>query len=119
MSKTFKNVLKTFESDITGEKEKYRVNNAVFLVLEEQFGLSYGDFDKQMAENEIPTTAKFVTAVMIANGHDVTYEEVMKNTCVSDLLEFYMGFFDLAFGRNKDLEELTKKAKNKRAKEKQ
>lgn len=118
MSKTFKNALKTFTSDITGETEKYKVNNAVFLFLETEFGLTYGEFDKQLETNEGSTMAKFVTAVMLANGFDVTYEEVMENTTMSQIIEFYMGFFKISFGQDDDLEDLAKQAEKKREKQK-
>lgn len=93
----FKNEVKTYESDITGENIKYKVNNYLWIVLQEQFNLTQIEFDKQVSENPDLTMTKFVTAVMLANGLDVTFEEVAKNTTQHEIAKFYNGFFDVAF----------------------
>lgn len=46
MSKVFKNELKTFTSDITGEEKEYKVNNIVWIHLKELFDTDQKDLDE-------------------------------------------------------------------------
>ena len=97
MSSVFNNKLKVYKSDITGEEKNYVVNNYLWVVLENEFGLSQSKFDDQLAKGESLTLAKFVTAVLIANGVDTTFEEVVKHTDSTQVTEFYDGFFKIAW----------------------
>lgn len=110
MSKIFKNTLKTFKSDITGEEREYKVNNAVWLYMDSLFEMSQSKFDEELDKNNTTATAMFVTSVMKANELDVTFEEVLENTNPVDLLEFYNGFFDIAFQTKESHKETKKKA---------
>lgn len=102
MAKVFTNTLKTYTSDITGEERKYKVNNAVFLYLDSEFGLDQDTFDQLLEGNGLLAMAKFVTAVLLANGVDTDYEEVMNNTAARDIIKFYSDFFDKLYGRDLD-----------------
>jgi len=107
MSKVFKNTLKTFKSSITGEEKEYRVNNAVWLFMESLFEMNQNQFDRELEKGTTTAMAKFTTAVMNANGLTVTYEEVMDNTDPKTVMEFYNGFFDVAFPRTVDKKDKT------------
>lgn len=112
MAKVFTNTLKTYTSDITGEERKYKVNNAVFLYLDSEFGLDQDTFDQLLEGNGLLAMAKFVTAVLLANGVDTDYEEVMNNTAARDIIKFYSDFFDKLYGR--DLDSQVEEAEEKR-----
>lgn len=109
MSNIFKNAFKTFTSDITGESKEYRVNNAVWIYMEELFGYNQSKFDEQLQADGNTAMVKFATAVMKANGLDVTFEEVAENTTPYQAIKFYNDFFDIAF--NPPVEDLKEKAK--------
>lgn len=97
MSKIFKNTLKSFKSDITGEDLEYTVNNAVWLFMDSLFDMTQSKFDQELQNNPTTAMAQFTTAVMKANQLEVTYEEVMEHTQPADVSEFYNDFFDIAF----------------------
>lgn len=97
MSKIFKNTLRTFKSDITGEELEYSVNNAVWLFMDSLFDMTQSKFDQELNDNPTTAMTQFTTAVMKANELDVDYEEVMKNTQPADVVNFYNDFFDIAF----------------------
>lgn len=97
MSSVFNNKLKVYKSNITGEEKDYVVNNYLWVVLENEFGLTQSQFDDQLAKGESLTLAKFVTAVLVANGIDTTFEEVVKHTDSTQVTEFYDGFFKIAW----------------------
>lgn len=105
MSNVFKNTLKSFKSQITGEEKEYRVNNAVWLFMESLFDMNQVEFDKELENGSTAAMAKFTTAVLNANGLEVTYEEVMENTDPQTVMEFYNGFFDVAFRQRKSEKE--------------
>lgn len=109
MSNIFKNTVKSFTSDITGETKEYRVNNAVWIYMEELFGYNQSKFDEQLQADGNTAMVKFATAVLKANGLDVTFEEVAENTTPYQSIKFYNDFFDIAF--NPPVEELKEKAK--------
>jgi len=111
MSKVFKNTLKSFKSDITGEEKEYKVNNAVWLFMESLFDMGQSEFDEELQGNENIAMAKFVTAVLKANELDVTYEEVAKNTDPKGVIKFYSDFFDIAFGEKETPKERVETAK--------
>ena len=113
MSSVFNNKLKKFKSDITGEEKDYVVNNYLWIILDDQFSLSQTEFDKQIASGETLVLTKFVTAVLIANGVETTYEEVAKNTDAETINEFYNGFFETAFPQAKKYLEMIQKEKEK------
>ena len=116
MSNIFKNTLKSFKSDITGEERDYKVNNAVWIYMDSLFGMNQTEFDKELQNGSNAAMAKFTTSVMKANGLDVTYEEVMENTTPKSVVKFYNDFFDIAF--QADLKEAAKVAKAAQAKRK-
>lgn len=97
MSKIFKNTLKSFKSDITGEDLEYTVNNAVWLFMDSLFDMTQSKFDQELQNNPTTAMAQFTTAVMKANQLEVSYEEVMEHTQPADVAEFYNDFFDIAF----------------------
>lgn len=97
MSKIFKNTLKSFKSDITGEDLEYTVNNAVWLFMDSLFDMTQNKFDEELSDNPTTAMAMFTTAVMKANKLEITYEEVMEHTQPADVIEFYNDFFDIAF----------------------
>lgn len=99
MSNVFKNTLKSFKSDITGEEREYKVSNAVWIYMDSLFDLNQDEFDKELQKGSNAAMVKFTTAVMKANGIEVRYEEVMKNTDPITVIKFYNDFFDLAFKR--------------------
>lgn len=97
MNNIFKNTLRSFRSDITGEEKEYKVNNAVWIYMDSLFDMNQTKFDKELEENENVALAKFTTAILKANDLDVTYEEVMANTDPKSVIKFYDNFFNIAF----------------------
>jgi len=112
MSNIFKNTLKSFKSDITGEEKDYKVNNAVWIYMDSLFGMNQAEFDKELQNGSNAAMAKFATAVMKSNGLDVSYEEVMENTDPRSVVKFYNDFFDIAF--QADVKEKAAEAEVKR-----
>lgn len=99
MSKIFKNTLKSFKSDITGEEKEYKVNNALWLYMDSLFDMTQEKFDQELKTNVTIAQVKFATAVLRANKVEVEFEEVMENTDPAAISEFYNDFFDIAFRR--------------------
>lgn len=120
MAKTsaFSNKLKKYKSSITGEEREYIVNNAVWLHLLEDYGMTSERFDEEVATNGPIALAKFVTCVLKANGVDTDLEDVMANTTDYEITEFYNDFFRLAYNLSEPIEEVVQKAAEKRAKSK-
>lgn len=113
MSNIFKNTLKSFKSDITGEERNYKVNNAVWLYMDSLFDMNQSKFDEELQNGSNAAMAKFTTAVLNANGVEVSYEDVMANTDPYMVIKFYNDFFDIAFS-HQNLEEKEKQAEEKR-----
>ncbi|OXZ39975.1 hypothetical protein [Finegoldia magna] len=99
----FTNSLKTFKSDITGKTKTYKVNNAVWLYLEADYGLKQGDWVNMLEKDEVLTLGKFATSILKANKIDTTLEEVLENTDIEILNEFVNAYGTLAL--NLDTEE--------------
>ena len=99
----FTNSLKSFKSKITGREKSYKVNNAVWLFLEADYGIKQGDWLKALEENEVLTMAKFTTCILKANKIETTLEEVLENTDVSALTEFVNAYGTLALGLDDNL----------------
>lgn len=114
MSQVFKNTLKSFKSDITGEERDYTANNAVWLYMDSLFDMTQEKFDEEIAKGSNMAMAKFTTAVLNANHVEVTYEEVMENTDPKGVIRFYNDFFGIAFGRDNKLEKKAEEAEKAR-----
>lgn len=84
----FAQSLKTFTSDITGEEREYKINNAIWVILKGKFGISQHEFSDKSVTDENIYSAKFVAAVMQANGMKVTEKEINENVDHLDLLKF-------------------------------
>lgn len=106
----FTNSLKTFKSNITGKEKEYRVNNAVWLYLEADYGLKQGEWVDLLEKDEILTLGKFATCILKANKIDTTLEEVLENTDRNKLNEFVNAYGTLALGF--DEEEESEEGKN-------
>lgn len=88
----FKKSLKTFTSDILGEPKEFKINNMVWLHMEANLGLTQKEYAEQSAERENVINSKLVTAVLVANGYEVTEQEVIENTDQADLAEFVIAY---------------------------
>jgi hypothetical protein len=99
----FTNSLKTFKSNITGKTKTYKVNNAVWLYLDADYGLKQGDWVNMLEKDEVLTLGKFATCILKANKIDTTLEEVLENTDIEILNEFVNAYGTLAL--NLDTEE--------------
>lgn len=88
----FKSKLKTFESDITGEKQTYKINTAFWLYLDEDFGIKQGDLVNLYESENILTTAKVVLSILKANKIETTLEDVLENTTEIELSQFIFDF---------------------------
>lgn len=84
----FKNTVRTFKTNVTGETLSLKLNLAVWLYLEADFGIKQGDFEKEAREQNALTTAKFIVSLLKANGYDTTIEEVVDNLNESELYKF-------------------------------
>lgn len=88
----FKKSLKTFTSDILGEPQEFRINNAVWLLMETKFGLTQAKYAEGASDNENTYGAKFVASVLMANGLKTTEREVLDNTDPADIAKFVMAY---------------------------
>ncbi|MGX7091180.1 hypothetical protein [Hutsoniella sourekii] len=86
----FSNNLITFTSDITGEEKEYKINNAIWILLESKYKVSQAEFGKLSAESENLWAARFVWAVLKANGIEVKEKDVIDNTDAVDCIAFVM-----------------------------
>lgn len=105
----FTNSLKTFKSDITGKTKTYKVNNAVWLYLDADYGLKQGDWVNMLEKDEVLTLGKFATSILKANKIDTTLEEVLENTDIEILNEFVNAYGTLALNLNSDEDEVEEK----------
>ena len=99
----FKKSLKTFTSDILGEPIEFKINNAIWLLMETKFGLNQTQYVKGAEENENTYGAKFVTAVLLANGYKTTEKEVLDNTDPADIAKFSMAYNKVIMEKFKDV----------------
>ena len=99
----FKKSLKTFTSDILGEPIEFKINNAIWLLMETKFGLNQTQYVKGAEENENTYGAKFVTAVLLANGYKTTEKEVLDNTDPADIAKFSMVYNKVIMEKFKDV----------------
>lgn len=88
----FKKSLKTFTSDILGEPQEFKINNAIWLLMETKFGLNQAQYAEGASDNENTYGAKFVTCVLMANGLKVTETDVLNNTDPADIAKFVMDY---------------------------
>lgn len=86
----FTKSLKTFSSDVLGEKREFKINNAIFAFLESQYGITLADLNDPNASDTVG--AKFIHAVLYANGIETTLEDVLENTDSVDIFEFMYEF---------------------------
>ncbi len=105
----FTNSLKTFKSKITGKVKTYKVNNAVWLYLDADYGLKQGDWVNMLEKDEVLTLGKFATCILKANKIDTTLEEVLENTDIEILNEFVNAYGTLALNLNADENEVEEK----------
>ncbi len=108
----FKKSLKTFTSDILGEEREFKINNAIWLLMETKFKLNQAQYSAGSADNENTYGAKFVTSVLMANGLEATEKDVLNNTDPADIAKFVMAYnkamnekFSDVFGANDDEED--------------
>ncbi len=108
----FANSLRTFETDITGEKLHLKINNAVWLNLLADYTLGQKEWLEEYEKNETLANAKFVASVLKANGYDTTYEEVADNTDQYQLITFMINYQKALFGNREEKDgEASKKGK--------
>lgn len=88
----FKKSLKTFTSNILGEPKEFKINNMVWLHMETNLGVSQKEYMESGQDRENLMNAKLVTAVLVANGYEVTEQEVIENTDQADIAEFVMSY---------------------------
>lgn len=84
----FKTQLKKMKTRILGHEVELKVNNAVYLYLQSLFGLTQGSWSEEYEQENVIGGAKFVVAVLAANGYETTLEEVLENTNFIDIQTF-------------------------------
>lgn len=84
--------LKTLETNITGNKLRLRFNVAVWLILEQEFGIKQGDWAEHYQKESTLTLAKFLTSLLKANKYDISLEEVVENVTEGELERFIQDF---------------------------
>lgn len=77
--------LKTFKSSFTGEEREYRINNGLWVFMKSDFDLSQIKWSEEYDENQAYYGSIFATCLLKANGHEVTFDEVVQNTDVEDI----------------------------------
>lgn len=119
MSNVFKNKLDTFKSDLTGEEREYTANNYLWLVLQDKFGMTQSEFNRKLDDSEDMAVLEITTAILIANGLDVTVEEVAENTTPEMTNEFYTNFIKAAYPSRAEYLEMAQQANRETEIEKQ
>ncbi|EHR86742.1 hypothetical protein [Staphylococcus epidermidis] len=109
----FKTKLKSFVSDITGETRTYKVNTALWLHLEEDYGIKQGNLtDLYQSENAL-TNAKIATSILKANGLEVTLQELTEHVDEVSIDKFVAKFTETL------LEDVNDSESNKSEKDKE
>ena len=93
--------LKTMTTDITGEELELRINNAVWLILESEFGITQANWAEQFTTNETIASMKLIVAVLRANGHHYSLEDITENTDQVEVLNFLIAYQKALFGEEK------------------
>lgn len=88
----FKSQVRTFTTDITGEELELRINNMVWVVLQDKFGVTQKAYQDETEEEQMIMGAKFITAVLIANGHETTLDEVLEHTDETSVADFNFAY---------------------------
>lgn len=96
--------LKTITTNITGNELKLKINVAVWLYLDQEYGIKQGQFAEYYAKERNLTTAKFVAAVFKANKYDVSLEEIVENVTEGELEAFCEQYLQMNM---QDIEENT------------
>lgn len=86
--------LKTFKSDFTGEEKSYKINNALWVFMERDFGLSQLDWSEKYDERKAYYGSIFATCLLNANGHEVTLDEVIENTDIEDIEKLMLNYIE-------------------------
>ena len=77
--------LKTFKSSFTGEEREYRINNGLWVFMRSEFDLAQIKWSEEYDDNQAYYGSIFATCLLKANGHEVTFDEVIQNTDVEDI----------------------------------
>jgi hypothetical protein len=77
--------LKTFKSSFTGEEREYRINNGLWVFMRSDFDLAQIKWSEEYDDNQAYYGSIFATCLLKANGHEVTFDEVIQNTDVEDI----------------------------------
>lgn len=88
----FVNNLKTFTSDFTGEEQKYKINNALWVFMERDFELTQTEWAEKYDERQAYYGSIFATSLLNANGHEVTFDEVVEHTDVQAISELIVAY---------------------------
>lgn len=88
----FKTQVKTFRTKITGEELELKINNMVWITLQEKFGVSQKAYAEQGEDERIVMAGKFIAALLVSNGYDVTLDEVLENTNEADITDFNLSY---------------------------
>ncbi|MCW6661886.1 hypothetical protein NHG28_06550 [Aerococcaceae bacterium NML201209] len=98
--------LRTMGTNITGEELELRINNALWLILQADFGITQSNWAREFEENEVVAGMKLVVALLKANGYHYSLEEVAENTDQVEILNFLVEYQKALFGKEeKTLEE--------------
>ncbi|MCW6660315.1 hypothetical protein NHG25_07465 [Aerococcaceae bacterium NML191292] len=89
-------------TDITGELLELRINNAVWLILESEFGITQANWAEQFTNNETIASMKLIVAVLRANGHHYSLEDIAENTDQVEVLNFVIAYQKALFGEQSD-----------------
>lgn len=90
--------LKTLTSDITGEELVLKLNNAVWLILQNDFDITQANWNEEFLANEVLSSLKLIVAVLKANGYHYTLEEIAENTDQMEVLNFMIEYQKTLFG---------------------
>lgn len=93
---------RTIKTDITGNNLELKLNVAVWFILDTEFGITQGSWANDYAKSPNLTSAKFLTAVLKANKHNVTLEEVTENVTEGELEKFINAYYELNINDYKD-----------------
>lgn len=90
--------LKTMTTSITGEELVLKINNAVWLILQSEYGITQSNWSEEFNSNEVVASLKLLSALLKANGHNYKLEDLAANTDQVEVLEFIIEYQKVLFG---------------------
>ena len=86
--------LKTFTSDFTGEEKEYRVNNKLWVTMQQKFKVTQAEWAKGYEDQRAYYGAMFAYSLLVANKVEVTFDDIIENTDLDDINKLMAAYID-------------------------